>query len=132
MGVLGTAHALRCNAAGPFQICFLRAWCRSFDESGEKVGGGGGGGGLMRGIKIPPHDFPLKMQGGLCVRGGVFAGHYGTPCVWLIVQQSQYPEELIQLYIAFKPLHTEMICQIKNAVLNLPSFHHHTKKKQDL
>ena len=32
----------------------------------------------MRGIKIPLQDFPLKMQGGgLCVRGGVFAGHYG-------------------------------------------------------
>ena len=36
------------------------------------------GGGLMRGIKIPLHDFALKMQGGLCVRGGVFAGHYGS------------------------------------------------------
>ena len=33
----------------------------------------------MRGIKIPLHDFALKMQGGggLCARGGVFAGHYG-------------------------------------------------------
>ena len=32
----------------------------------------------MRGIKkIPRQDFPLKMQGGLCARGGVFAGHYG-------------------------------------------------------
>ena len=28
-----------------------------------------GGGGLMRGIKIPPHDFALKMQGG----GGAYA-----------------------------------------------------------
>ena len=35
------------------------------------------GGGLMRGIKIPLHDFALKMQGGLCARGGVFAGHFG-------------------------------------------------------
>ena len=34
----------------------------------------------MSGIKIPLHDFALKMQGGgggLCARGGVFAGHYG-------------------------------------------------------
>ena len=38
---------------------------------------GGGGGGLMRGIKIPQYKFALKMQGGLCARGGVFAGHYG-------------------------------------------------------
>ena len=38
----------------------------------------------MRGIKIPLHDFALKMQGGgLCARGGVFAGHYGT--TWCIV-----------------------------------------------
>ena len=34
------------------------------------VGGGGGGGGLMRGIKIPLHDFALKMQGGLMREGG--------------------------------------------------------------
>ena len=32
----------------------------------------------MRGIKIPQQAFVLKMQGGLCVRGGVFAGHYGS------------------------------------------------------
>ena len=33
----------------------------------------------MRGIKIPQYEFALKMQGGgLCARGGVFAGHYGT------------------------------------------------------
>ena len=34
----------------------------------------------MRGIKIPQQvlDFALKRQGGgLCARGGVFAGHYG-------------------------------------------------------
>ena len=37
-----------------------------------------GGGGLMRGIKIPLHDFALKMQGGLMREGGVFAGHYGN------------------------------------------------------
>ena len=38
------------------------------------------GGGLIRGIKIPPQDFPLKMQGGAYVRGGggVFAGHNGA------------------------------------------------------
>ena len=34
--------------------------------------------GLMRGIKIPQQDFALKRQGGLCARGGVFVGHYGT------------------------------------------------------
>ena len=34
-----------------------------------------GGGGLMRGIKIPPQDFALKMQGG---GGVVFARHYGA------------------------------------------------------
>ena len=32
----------------------------------------------MRGIKIPQQDFALKRRGGLCARGGVFAGHYGT------------------------------------------------------
>ena len=33
----------------------------------------------MCGIKIPLQDITLKMQGGgLCARGGVFAGHYGT------------------------------------------------------
>ena len=32
----------------------------------------------MRGIKIPQQVFELKMPGGLCVRGGVFVGHYGT------------------------------------------------------
>ena len=31
----------------------------------------------MCGIKIPQQDFALKRQGGLCSRGGVFAGHYG-------------------------------------------------------
>ena len=31
----------------------------------------------MRGIKTPQQDFTLKMPGGLCARGGVFAGHYG-------------------------------------------------------
>ena len=37
-----------------------------------------GGGELMYGIKIPQQDFALKMQGGLCARGGLFAGHYGN------------------------------------------------------
>ena len=32
----------------------------------------------MHRMKIPPQDFALKMQGGLCARGGVFAGHYGN------------------------------------------------------
>ena len=34
----------------------------------------------MRGIKIPQQGLGLKMQGGrgLCARGGVLAGHYGT------------------------------------------------------
>ena len=41
--------------------------------------GGGGGGGLMRGIKIPMQDFPLKMPGGgggggLCARVGRICG----------------------------------------------------------
>ena len=30
----------------------------------------------MRGIKMPPQDFALKMQGELIREGGVFAGHY--------------------------------------------------------
>ena len=34
-------------------------------------------GGLMGGIKIPPQDFALKMQGELMHEGGMFAGHYG-------------------------------------------------------
>ena len=34
----------------------------------------GGGGGLMRGIKIPLHDFALKMQGGLMREGGRICG----------------------------------------------------------
>ena len=37
-----------------------------------------GGGGLLCGIKIPLQDFPLKMQGYLCARRSIFAGHYGT------------------------------------------------------
>ena len=32
----------------------------------------------MRGIKIPQYEFALKMQGSLCAKGGVFAGHYGN------------------------------------------------------
>ena len=32
----------------------------------------------MHRIKPPQQDFVLKMQGGLCTRGGVFAGHYGN------------------------------------------------------
>ena len=36
-------------------------------------------GGLMRRIKIPQQDFALKLPGGLCARGGIFAGHYGIP-----------------------------------------------------
>ena len=31
----------------------------------------------MHGIKIPQHDFAIKMQGGHMREGGVFAGHYG-------------------------------------------------------
>ena len=33
-----------------------------------------GGGGLKRGIKIPLHDFALKMQGGLMREGGRICG----------------------------------------------------------
>ena len=42
----------------PFQPGDFEPDCVSFDE-GE----------LMRGIKIPPQDFALKTQGGLCARG---------------------------------------------------------------
>ena len=40
----------------------------------------------MCGMKIPPQDFALKIQGGcLCAwgggGGGVFTGHYGTSYV---------------------------------------------------
>ena len=37
------------------------------------------GGGVMRRIKTPQQDFVIKRWGGgLCTRGGVFAGHYGN------------------------------------------------------
>ena len=40
------------------------------------------GWGLMCGIKIPPQDFVLKMQGGTYAQGGgVFVGHYGILCL---------------------------------------------------
>ena len=46
----------------------------------------------MRGIKIHQQDFALKRQGGLCARGGVFAGYYGTctfafraPCIATVI-----------------------------------------------
>ena len=42
----------------------------------------------MRGIKIPQQDFALKMQGGLCARGGVFAGHYGKCLVYMTFDTS--------------------------------------------
>ena len=29
-------------------------------------------------IKIPQQEFALKGRGGLCARGGIFVGHYGT------------------------------------------------------
>ena len=34
----------------------------------------GARGGLMRGIKIPPHNFLLQMQGGLMCEGGHICG----------------------------------------------------------
>ena len=40
-----------------------------------------GGGGLIRETKVPMQELELKMQGGeggLCARGGVIAGFYGT------------------------------------------------------
>ena len=40
----------------------------------------------MRGIKIPLHDFALKMQGGLMREGGVFAGHYGMLVHMLVIK----------------------------------------------
>ena len=37
------------------------------------------GGGLIRETKLPMQELELKMQGGgLCARGGVIAGFYGT------------------------------------------------------
>ena len=36
----------------------------------QSGGGGGGGGGLIREIKIPVHKLELKLQVGLCTRGG--------------------------------------------------------------
>ena len=50
------ASFLRCHS--PTETLNLTVY-RSFDE-GE----------LMRGIKIPPQDFALKMQGGLMCEGG--------------------------------------------------------------
>ena len=38
----------------------------------------GGGGGLIRETKVPMQELELKMEGGLCARGGVIAGFYGT------------------------------------------------------
>ena len=51
-------------------------------DKSSSGGGGGGGGGLMRGIKIPPQDFALKMP------GGVFAGHYGITKTKLMYSES--------------------------------------------
>ena len=49
----------------------------------------------MRGIKIPQQDFALKCRGGgLCARGGVFAGHYGT---YLFKPSSPVPQERVDL-----------------------------------
>ena len=46
----------------------------------------------MCGIKIPQQDFVLKMQGGgLCTRGGVFVGHYGTCIRCTVLPQEQCP-----------------------------------------
>ena len=42
--------------------------------------------GLMCGIKIPLQDFALKMQGGLCASGGVFAGHYSSTKLTILIQ----------------------------------------------
>ena len=38
----------------------------------------GGGGGLIRETKLPMQELELKMEGGLCARGGVIAGFYGN------------------------------------------------------
>ena len=43
----------------------------------------GGGGGLMRGIKIPLHDFALKMQGGLMREGGRICGTLRYIGTWI-------------------------------------------------
>ena len=40
---------------------------------------------LMCGIKIPPQDFPLKMQGGAYVRGGAYLRDTTVHCTQLHV-----------------------------------------------
>ena len=45
----------------------------------------GGGGGLIRETKVPVQELWLKMGGGLFARGGVFAGHYSTSFVVLLL-----------------------------------------------
>ena len=47
----------------------------------------------MCGIKIPLHDFLLKIQGG----GGIFAGHYSAP-----EQVNQLLKILIESFLSFK------------------------------
>ena len=44
----------------------------------------------MGGIKIPLQDFALKMQGNLCVRGGVFMGHHGI-CMDISIHLHFFP-----------------------------------------
>ena len=39
-------------------------------------------GGLIRETKVPMQELELKMQGGLCARGGVIAGFYGISVPW--------------------------------------------------
>ena len=46
----------------------------------------------MRGIKIPQYEFALKNAGGgLCARGGIFAGHYGIYYQVLLFVVIKYP-----------------------------------------
>ena len=40
-----------------------------------------GGGGLIRETKLPMQELELKMQGGLCTRGGVIVGFYGIKTI---------------------------------------------------
>jgi hypothetical protein len=42
------------------------------------------GGGLIHETKIPMQELELKMEGGLCARGGVIAGFYGTCIVQIL------------------------------------------------
>ena len=56
------------------------------------MAGGGGGGGLMRGIRIPLHDFAPKMQG-LMPEGGAYLRDT-TVLLQPVTQQRHHHREL--------------------------------------